>query len=254
MRVFRRVGRHSRLGSTEQARKLEGKEQHVRIGILGTGIVAPTLAPALAERGHEVMVGTRDPEQTLARTDPDMYGRPPFRVWHEEHSDIALGTFAESAAHGEVVVNAINGGASMDGLRAAGEESLAGKALLDVSNPLDFSHGMPPSLLVCNTDSLAEQIQRAFPATKVVKSLNTMNASVMVDPGGLGDGDHTVFVSGNDAGAKSTVVELLRSLGWTDIIDLGDLTTARGAEMVLPIWVSIFGALETPQSNIKIVR
>ncbi len=226
----------------------------MRIGILGTGIVGQLLADAFAAGGHEVMVGTRNPEATLARTEPDMYGRPPFRVWHDEHPGIALGTFAEAAAHGEVVVNATNGAATLDALRTAGEENLDGKVLLDAANPLDFSKGMPPSLFVCNTDSLAEQIQVAFPGARVVKSLNTMTASVMVDPRGLGDGDHTVFVSGNDADAKGSVSDLLLGLGWADVIDLGDITTARGAEMVLPIWVSLFGVLETPRSNFKIVR
>jgi len=226
----------------------------MRIGILGTGVVGQTLAEALANKGHEVTIGTRAPQETLARTEADMYGRPPFRVWHEQHPSVAFGTLAEAAANAEVVVNAITGGGSLEGLKAAGEANLAGKVLLDVANPLDFSHGMPPSLFVCNTDSLAEQIQAAFPTARVVKSLNTMTASVMVDPKSLAGGDHTVFVSGNEAEAKATVSELLRELGWTDILDLGDLTSARGAEMVLTIWVSIMGALQTPRSNIKIVR
>jgi 8-hydroxy-5-deazaflavin:NADPH oxidoreductase len=226
----------------------------MRIGILGTGIVGQTLAEALAGKGHEVTIGTRMPAETMARTEPDMYGRPPLPVWHEQHPGVALGTLAEAATNGEIVVNAITGAGSLEGLKAAGEENLAGKVLLDVANPLDFSHGMPPSLFVCNTDSLAEQIQATFPSARVVKSLKTMTASVMVDPKSLAGGDHTVFVSGNDARAKATVSELLRELGWTDILDLGDLTTARGAEMVLTIWVSIMGALQTPRSNIKIVR
>jgi 8-hydroxy-5-deazaflavin:NADPH oxidoreductase len=226
----------------------------MRIGILGTGIVGQTLAEALDTGGHEVVVGTRDPAATLAKTEPDMYGRPAFRVWQEAHPDVGLGAFSEAAAHGEFLINATNGAASLDALRAAGEENLAGKVLLDTANPLDFSKGMPPSLFVCNTDSLAERIQAEFPGARVVKSLNTMTASVMVDPRGLGDGDHTVFVSGNDAEARGSVKELLRELGWTDILDLGDVSTARGAEMVLPIWVSIMGALGSPRSNIKIVR
>ena len=126
--------------------------------------------------------------------------------------------------------------------------------LIDVANPLDFSQGFPPSLNPVNTDSLGEQIQRAFPEARVVKTLNTMNASVMVDPASVAGGDHSVFVSGNDADAKGIVSGLLKDFGHRDIIDLGDITTARGAEMVLPIWVRIWGALGTGAFNFKIAR
>ena len=122
------------------------------------------------------------------------------------------------------------------------------------TDPLDFSKGMPPSLTVCNTDSLGEQIQRAFPQTKVVKTLNTMNAYLMVGPKQLADGGHTVFLSGNDAGAKQAVTKLLESFGWKDIFDLGDISTARGTEMILPIWVRIFGATKNPMFQFKLVR
>ena len=226
----------------------------MNVGILGTGIVGRTLAGRLGELGHDVMSGTRDAEETLARTDGDMYGNPPFRVWHEEHPQVRLGSFGEAAAHGEIVVNATAGGVSLHALRLAEERNLEGKILVDVANPLDFSRGMPPSLSVSNTDSLAEQIQRTFPGARVVKALNTMTALVMVDPGRVGSGDHTVFVSGNDADAKATVVHLLRNFGWADIIDLGDITTARGPEMLLPIWLRLFGVLQTPLYNFKVVR
>ena len=129
-----------------------------------------------------------------------------------------------------------------------------GKVLVDISNPLDFSKGMPPSLSVVNTDSLGEQIQRRFPEARVVKTLHTINAYLMVDPAQLAGGDHTVFVSGDDPGAKGAVTDLLRSFGWTDIIDLGDITTARGTEMLLPMWLRLFGALQKPVFNFKIVH
>ena len=226
----------------------------MNIGVLGTGIVGQTIAARLAGLGHGVTVGTRDPEDTLARTEPDMYGNPPFPVWREQHPDIGLGTFAEAAASAEFLVNTTAGAASLEALTAAGDEHLEGMVLLDIANPLDFSQGMPPSLLVSNTDSLAEQIQRAFPDARVVKALNTMTAAVMVDPTQLAGGDHTVFVSGDDPGAKATVTEVLRSFGWTDILDLGDITTARGVEMVLPIWIRLFGVLQNPIYNFKVVR
>ena len=126
--------------------------------------------------------------------------------------------------------------------------------LIDIANPLDFSAGMPPTLFVKDTDSLGEQIQRAFPDAKVVKTLNTINATLMVDPAELADGDHTIFVCGDDAGAKATVTELLRSFGWKDVIDLGDITTARGTEMLLPIWLRLMAPLGTPAFNFKIVH
>jgi 8-hydroxy-5-deazaflavin:NADPH oxidoreductase len=226
----------------------------VRFGILGTGVVGKTIAVRLDGLGHDVIVGTRNPEETLSRTEPDQYGNPPFGAWHEEHPEVRLGTFAEAAAHGDMVVNATAGAVSLEALEQAGEDNLNGKILIDIANPLDFSKGMPPTLLVSNTDSLGEQIQRRFPEAKVVKTLHTMNAYVMVDPAQLTATDHTVFVSGDDAEAKARVSELLRSFGWSDIIDLGDITTARGTEMVLPIWVRLFSVLQKPIYNFKIVR
>jgi 8-hydroxy-5-deazaflavin:NADPH oxidoreductase len=226
----------------------------VRFGILGTGVVGKTIAARLAGLGHEVMIGTRDPEETMSRTEPDRYGNPPFSAWHEEHPKVGLGTFAEAAAHGETVLNATAGAVSLEALEQAGGDNLSGKVLMDISNPLDFSRGMPPTLLVSNTDSLGEQIQRRFPEAKVVKTLHTMNAQLMVDPAQLGGGDHTVFVGGDDAEAKATVKDLLRSFGWSDIVDLGDITTSRGTEMMLPVWVRLFGALQKPLFNFKLFR
>jgi 8-hydroxy-5-deazaflavin:NADPH oxidoreductase len=226
---------------------------NVRFGILGTGVVGKTIAARLARLGHEVMVGTRSPEETLSRTEPDTYGNPPFSAWHAEHPEVRLGTFGEAAAHGEMVLNATAGAVTLEVLELTGEDNLNGKILIDVANPLDFSKGMPPTLSVSNTDSLGEQIQRRFSGAKVVKTLNTMNAYLMVDPAQLAATDHTVFVSGDDAEAKTTVTEFLRSFGWTDIIDLGDISTARGTEMLLPIWLRLFGALQKPIFNFKIV-
>jgi hypothetical protein len=226
----------------------------VRHGILGTGTVGKTIATRLAGLEHEVMVGTRNPEETTSRTEPDRYGNPPFSAWQQEHPEVKLGNFAEAATHGEMIVNATAGAVSLEALEQAGEDNLSGKVIIDLSNPLDFSMGMPPSLSVVNTDSLGEQIQRRFPEAKVVKTLHTMNAYLMVDPAQLAGGDHTVFVSGDDPAAKAAVTDLLRSFGWTDIIDLGDITTARGTEMMLPVWLRLFGALQKPVFNFKIVR
>lgn len=226
----------------------------MKIAVLGTGSVGRAQAAGLAALGHGVVVGTRDPGATLARTEPDAFGSPPFKVWLEAHPRIGLGSLAEAAAQGEVIVNAINGRGTLQALESAGEENLAGKVLIDIANPLDFSTGMPPSLLVANDDSLGEQVQRRFPDVKVVKALNTMNALLQVAPGQLADGDHTAFVSGDDADAKQTVTDLLASLGWKDVIDLGDITTARGTEMYLALWTRLYMVLPSPMFSIKVVR
>jgi predicted dinucleotide-binding enzyme len=226
----------------------------MRIGVLGTGTVGQTLAARWAELGHDVMIGTRDVAGALARTETDRYGNPGFGAWHARNPKVRVGTFAETGAHGEILVNATSGGVSLEVLKAAGVDRLEGRVLIDVANPLDFSKGMPPTLTVCNTDSLAEQIQRAWPALKVVKALNTTNASVMVRPEAVGGGDHTLFVCGNDAGAKARVTELVRAFGWKDVIDAGDITAARGMEMLLPLWLRLYGAFQSPMFNFKVVR
>ncbi|MET3161917.1 UNVERIFIED_ORG: putative dinucleotide-binding enzyme [Arthrobacter sp. UYEF10] len=226
----------------------------MKIAVLGTGFAGRTLAGALSALGHDVVVGTRNPGKTLARSAPDAMGTPPFSAWHVANQHIALETFAEAAAGAELVVNATNGAGALSALGAAGSANVSGKVVVDVSNPLDFSQGMPPVLNPVNTDSNAERIQHAFPEARVVKTLNTMNAGLMVDPGRLGGGDHSVFVSGDDADAKNTVTALLRELGHRDIIDLGDITTARGTEMMLPVWLRLWSALGTPDFNFKIVR
>ena len=213
----------------------------MRIAILGTGAVGRTVAGRLVELGHDVTVGTRDVDDTRARPE-----------WGAG-SPAGLATFAGAAARSELVVHASGGSAALDVLVAAGEDNLAGKVLLDVANPLDFSGGFPPSLFVKDTDSLAERIQRTFPSARVVKSLNTVTADLMVDPGALGE-EHTVFVAGDDADAKAVVSGLLAEFGWRDVIDLGDLTGARGMEMLMPLWLRLFGTLGTATFGVKVVR
>jgi predicted dinucleotide-binding enzyme len=223
------------------------------IAVLGTGSVGRTLAAALHDIGHSVVVGTRDPAATLARSEPDGMGNPPFSTWRSDHPEVGLATFADAAAGAELVVNASSGAVTLEVLRLAGAANLTGKTLVDVANPLDFSAGFPPTLSVKDDDSLGEQVQRAFPEAHVVKSLNTLTAALMVDPGALGAGS-TVFVSGEDPVAKVVVVDLLRSLGHDDVIDLGGIETARGAEMYLPLWLRLMGSLGTARFNLRIVR
>ncbi|PTA43669.1 NADPH-dependent F420 reductase [Micromonospora sp. RP3T] len=217
----------------------------MRIAVLGTGMVGRAIAARAAELGHEVTVGTRD----VVTTRDGSWGE-----WAGGHPGIVLAGYADAAAGADLVVNATNGDGSLPALDAAGAENLAGKILLDIANPLDFSQGFPPTLSVLNDDSLGERIQRAFPRTRVVKALNTLTADLMAHPKQLADGDHTVFVSGDDADAKGVVTELLTSFGHTDVLDLGDITTARGTEMLLPIWLRLYGRLGTPLFNVKVVR
>ncbi len=227
----------------------------MKIAILGTGMVGQTLAAKLDGLGHDVVIGTRDVAGTLARDTPDAMGNAPYRTWAAAHPRVRLETLPAAAAHGELVINALSGAGALAGLAAAGETNLANKILLDISNPLDFSRGMPPSLFVSNTDSLGEQIQQRFPATRVVKALNTVNAHLMVNPAQLAGADHTMFVSGNDGDARRRVAGWLTEwFGWKDVIELGDITTARGTEMLLPLWIRTWGAVGTPMFGFRVVR
>jgi len=227
----------------------------MKIAVMGTGMVGQALAGKLSELGHEVSVGTRDVEATSARTEPDATGNPPFAVWRQAHPNVRLETAADAAAGAELIVNATNGSGSVAMLESAGEDTLAGKVLIDVANPLDFSQGRPPSLFVSNTDSLGEQIQRRFAGARVVKTLNTMNCEVMVDPAKV-PGEHDVFVCGEDEGAKQQVAELLRSFGWPAgrIRDLGGISSARGTEMYMALWLRLWGTVGTGYFNIAVVH
>ena len=214
----------------------------MRIAVLGTGIVGQTLGTRLAGLGHEVTMGSREA------------GNEKAVEWAAAAGEgAAEGSFADAASAGELAFNCTAGTASLSALEAAGAERLAGKVLVDVANPLDFSKGMPPTLSVCNEDSLGEQIQRAFTETMVVKALNMVNASVMADPAAL-SGVHDTFVAGNDDGGKAQVRGLLESFGWATIHDLGDITAARGMEMYLPLWLRLMGATGGPAFNIRVVN
>ena len=215
----------------------------MKIAVLGTGMVGETIGSKLVALGHEVKMGSRSANNEKAA------------AWVKKSgAKASQGTFADAAAFGELIFNCTSGSGSLEALNAAGKENLKGKLLLDLSNPLDFSKGMPPTLFVSNTDSLGEQIQRAFPELKVVKTLNTISANVMVDPARI-PGEHAVFVSGNDADAKAQVKRLLTEwFGWKQILDLGDITTSRGTESYLPLWLRLWGAVGTPDFNIQIVK
>ena len=226
----------------------------MKTAVFGTGIVGQVIANRLAGLGHAVTIGTRDVSKTLARTDKGPYGNPPFSEWHQQNSLVQVKTYAEAAAASEIIFNCTQGQGSIEAFKLAGERNIKGKIIVDISNPLDFSKGFPPSLSIVNTDSLGETIQRTFPETNVVKTLNTMNCYLMVNPSAL-PGDHTVFMSGNDAAAKSSVLEILKSFGWkeSNVIDLGDITTARGTEQLLQIWVRLYSKLQNGMFNFNVV-
>jgi predicted dinucleotide-binding enzyme len=217
----------------------------MKIAVLGSGNVGKTLAPRLVELGHQVALGTRDPAATLGKED--------FAAWAAEHPAVTVATFADAAASAEMVLNATNGDVTLAVLGLAGADNLAGKVLVDISNGLDFSGGFPPLITFPQDDSMGEQIQRAFPDVLVVKSLNTLTAPLMADPSVLSD-PGSVFVSGNDVGAKKAVTALLQEFGHTDVIDLGDITTSRAVEWLMPAWLRLMGPMGTPMFNWKIVR
>lgn len=215
----------------------------MKIGILGTGMVGGALGNKLVSLGHEVKMGSRTANNEKAV------------AWAKgAGAKASQGTFADAAGFGELILNATSGHGSLEALKAAGA-NLKGKIVIDISNPLDFSKGMPPTLFAGNTDSLGELAQAALPEAKIVKTLNTVTASIMVEPGKIGGGDHTLFMCGNDAAAKATVSEFLKTqFGWKNILDLGDITQSRGTESFLPLWLRMWGALKTAEFNIKIVR
>jgi 8-hydroxy-5-deazaflavin:NADPH oxidoreductase len=217
----------------------------MNIAVLGTGNVGETIGSKLVLLGHTVMMGSRTSNNEKGK------------AFIAKHSGKAqLGTFEDAAKFGQIIFNCTSGVGTMEALKLAGENYLSGKVLIDVANPLDFSNGMPPSLSIVNTNSLGEEIQKAYPKTKVVKALNTMWCGLMVNPSLINGGDHNTFISGNDLAAKEKVKEILKSFGWADenIIDVGDITKARGLEMYLLLWLSIYGARKSGSFNIKIVN
>lgn len=225
----------------------------MKIAILGSGAVGQALATRMHELGHEVCMATRDPGMTRARTEPNPFNGISFSAWYAKNPGIGLCAFPEISRDTDLLVNATAGMHSLKALEAAGPGVLAGKTLLDVANPLDFTRGFPPILATCNTDSLGEQIQRQFPDCHVVKGLNTLNFNVMVTPE-LVPGEHQVFLCGNDIAAKQQVSGLLREMGWPEhrILDLGGIESSRGTEMLMPLTFSLMGALGTPIMNYHI--
>jgi 8-hydroxy-5-deazaflavin:NADPH oxidoreductase len=212
----------------------------MKIAVLGTGMVGEALGTKLVQLGHHVTMGSRTPDNPIAAR------------WAKANGiNASQGTFAEAAALSEMVILCTKGEVTLEVIRTAGQDAFGEKVVVDVSNPLDFSRGMPPSLMICNTDSLGEHVQKALPFAKVVKTLNIVNCEVMVDPAKAGN--PTMFLCGNHAEAKTAVTAMLHDFGWRDIIDLGDIKAARGTEMLVPVWLSLLSVVGNPHFGFKIV-
>jgi 8-hydroxy-5-deazaflavin:NADPH oxidoreductase len=229
----------------------------MNIAVLGTGSVGQTLSAKLVQLGHKVVMGTRKVGEAQSRTTKDGYGNPGIGEWIKSNPAVKLATFAEAIAFGQLIINATMGGKSIAALKAGKSGDLAGKIIVDLANPLDFSKGMPPVLIpeLCNTTSLGEEIQKAFPQSYVVKTLNTMWCGLMVNPSMVGGGDHHNFISGNNPEAKFEVRKLLSQFGWKDekLLDLGDITSSRGTELILPIWLRVMSVKQNGAFNFKVV-
>jgi 8-hydroxy-5-deazaflavin:NADPH oxidoreductase len=224
----------------------------MKIAMIGGGGVGQTLAAGLLAKGHEVVIGIRNPSAAeLSKARPQ---GETLEAWVAKTGG-KVTDYASATEGAEVVFNVTPGQHSLEALRAAGAANLAGKVLVDVANPLDFSKGMPPYLdpAFTGATSLGEQVQAEFPEAKVVKAFNTVAAAVMVTPG-LVPGEHDLFLSGNDAGAKELVKGIAKGFGWTRFEDLGDIVGARAQEAVLPVWVRLWMVGGTPLVNLRVVR
>jgi 8-hydroxy-5-deazaflavin:NADPH oxidoreductase len=228
----------------------------MKIAIFGTGMVGQTLAVALAGKGHSVTIGTRDVEKSLATTAPNAFGMPAFGTWHKANSKIEVATFADAAARGELIINATTGFSILEILKSIPNAAVNNKVMIDAANALDFSKGMPPRVSITDTAgaSIGERLQNAYPTLRVVKALNTITAFAMLNPS-IVPGDSTLFICGNDAAAKAEVTALLQSYGWKDVLDLGDISSSAATELMMPVWLKIWGKLgANTVFNYKIVR
>lgn len=230
----------------------------MKISILGTGAVGKTLAAKFVSLDHEVMMGTRDPSQTLRKDEPDMLGNPPFHEWHSQHQQVQLATFPEAVAFGQVIFIALQGAAVTQTIKGCNSQDFHAKLVIDISNPLDFSQGFPPLMIpeYTHNTSLGEEVQKLLPDSRVVKALNTINALIMVDPASVNHGNHTLFICGNDLTAKQQLIGLLEQFGWQDqnFLDLGDISHSRGTETWLLLWARILGAIGTAQFSVQVVK
>jgi predicted dinucleotide-binding enzyme len=218
----------------------------MKIAVLGTGMVGNALGTKLVQIGHEVTMGSRSANNAAAQKWASSLGE-----------NARTTTFRDAAEFGEVVISCTGGMYSIEALQSVGAEPLRNKILIDVSNPLQQDKDGSMILGFCNTESLGERIQRAFPQTSVVKALNTVNCDIMIEPSRV-PGDHNLFICGNDPAAKKQVTQYLNDwFGWKpqNVIDLGKITAARGTEMMMPLWMRLLqGVVGHPHFNYQIIR
>jgi 8-hydroxy-5-deazaflavin:NADPH oxidoreductase len=229
----------------------------MKISIFGTGMVGQTLAAALISKGHSVTIGTRDVAKSLATSEPNGFGMPAFGTWKKANPQVEVATFADAAANAELLINATSSDVIIEILKKIPKSSYDSKTIIDAANALDFSKGMPPRVSITDTAgaSVGERLQAAYPTLKVVKALNTITAFAMLNPSIVPGGDSTLFMCGNDAGAKATVLTLLQSYGWKDVLDLGDISNSGATELMMPVWLRVWNKLgQTTIFNYKIVR
>jgi predicted dinucleotide-binding enzyme len=207
-----------------------GQLAQTRVGVLGSGEVGRRLAAGFRSRGHDVMIGSRDPS------------KPELREWVSgDGAGVEPGTFAQAAEHGELLALAVLGDAADEAIADARPGNFTGKVVIDAMNPLDFSGGFPPKLSISGEDSLGERVQRSLPGARVVKAFNTIGNAYFVDPK-FGDGEPTMLIAGDDEGAKRTVRDVLADFGWLDTVDIGDIEGSRELEAICIAWVKIGGA------------
>lgn len=219
----------------------KGRLAQTRVGVLGTGEVGRRLAAGFASRGHEVVIGSRDP------------AKPELAEWLSgDGAGVVAGTFAEAAAHGELLVLAVLGDAAEAVIADAGPSNFGGKVVIDAMNPLDFSGGFPAKLSISGEDSLGERVQRALPEAKVVKAFNTIGNQYFVEPS-FSEGQPTMLIAGNDEEAKRTVEEVLTDFGWSDVVDIGGIEGARELEAICIAWVKIGGARDAWDHGFKLL-
>ena len=208
----------------------------MKIGIFGTGGVGRTLAAKFVSDGNEVIIGTRNVEETLAKSQPDGMGSPPYKEWRKNNPNVKLGTFADTAKFGEIIILATFGDATKNAIDLAGKENFSNKIVVDATNPLDFSKGVPPGFTVTLGNSLGEQIQRHISQAKVVKAFNTIGGHIMVSPK-RGEGDPDFFLAGNNESAKDQVSAIAQKWGWKNVVDLGDISKSYWLEAFAMIWI-----------------
>jgi 8-hydroxy-5-deazaflavin:NADPH oxidoreductase len=199
----------------------------MRVGILGSGPVGQALGKGFAEHKHDVKIGTQSPE------------RPELVKWKESTpGKVSVGSFADAAQHGELLVLCCNGAAVAQVIDRAGPAHFSGKVVIDTTNPLDFSKGMPPGLLTGPGESMGETVQKKLPGAKVVKCFNIVPNPVMIKPD-IGGQTPTMIIAGEDSAAKGTVVGILKEFGWPGAIDIGGIDGARWLEALVPLWVRV---------------